>query len=200
MKMRSMTPMKIAKYGYIVISAVFTLAGLVMILYPDPSQSFIGIFFGISLLVFGIIKLIGYYSRDLFRLAFQYDLQFGILLCLLGIITLIRHREAVAFLCAAYGICIIADSLFKVRTALDAKTFGIRQWWVTLVLAILTGLMGLLITLSPLAAAQALTVLLGISFVCEGLMNLGVALSMVKIVDNQRPDVIVSDDFEEWEE
>lgn len=200
MKMRSMTPMKIAKYGYIVISAVFTLAGLVMILYPDPSQSFIGIFFGISLLVFGIIKLIGYYSRDLFRLAFQYDLQFGILLCLLGIITLIRHREAVAFLCAAYGICIIADSLFKVRTALDAKAFGIRQWWVTLVLAILTGLMGLLITLSPLAAAQALTVLLGISFVCEGLMNLGVALSMVKIVDNQRPDVIVSDDFEEWEE
>lgn len=200
MKMRSMTPMKIAKYGYIVISAVFTLAGLVMILYPDPSQSFIGIFFGISLLVFGIIKLIGYYSRDLFRLAFQYDLQFGILLCLLGIITLIRHREAVAFLCAAYGICIIADSLFKVRTALDAKTFGIRQWWVTLVLAVLTGLMGLLITLSPLAAAQALTVLLGISFVCEGLMNLGVALSMVKIVDNQRPDVIVSDDFEEWEE
>ena len=200
MKMRSMTPMKIAKYGYIVISAVFTLAGLVMILYPDPSQSFIGIFFGISLLVFGIIKLIGYYSRDLFRLAFQYDLQFGILLCLLGIITLIRHREAVAFLCAAYGICIIADSLFKVRTALDAKAFGIRQWWVTLVLAILTGLMGLLITLSPLAAAQAVTVLLGISFVCEGLMNLGVALSMVKIVDNQRPDVIVSDDFEEWEE
>lgn len=200
MKMRSMTPMKIAKYGYIFISAVFTLAGLVMILYPDPSQSFIGIFFGIALLVFGVIKLIGYYSRDLFRLAFQYDLQFGILLCLLGIITLIRHREAVAFLCAAYGICIMADSLFKVRTALDAKAFGIRQWWVTLVLAVLTGLMGLLITLSPFAAAQAVTVLLGISFVCEGLMNLGVALSMVKIVDNQQPDVIVSDDFEEWEE
>ena len=34
----------------------------------------------------------------------------------------------------------------------------------------------------------------------EGLLNLGVAISMVKIVDNQQPDVIVSDDFEEWEE
>lgn len=200
MKMRSMTPMKIAKYGYIVISAVFTLAGLVMILYPDPSQSFIGIFFGISLLVFGIIKLIGYYSRDLFRLAFQYDLQFGILLCILGVITLIRHEEAVAFLCAAYGICILADSLFKVRTALDAKAFGIRQWWVTLVLAVVTGFVGLLITLSPIAAAQAVTVLLGISFVAEGLMNLGVALSMVKIIDHQQPDVIESDSYEEWEE
>lgn len=112
MKLRSAVPMKVAKYGYIIISAVFTLAGLLMILRPAPSQSFIGIFFGIALLVFGLIKLVGYWSRDLFRLAFQYDLQFGILLCVLGIITLIRHNEAVVFLCAAYGICIMADSLF----------------------------------------------------------------------------------------
>ena len=42
--------------------------------------------------------------------------------------------------------------------------------------------------------------LLGISFVSEGLLSLGVAISMVKIVDNQQPDVIVSDDYEEWEE
>ena len=90
MKLRSVTPMKIAKYGYIAISAIFTLAGLAMIFYPTPSQSFIGIFFGIAILVFGIIKLVGYWSRDLFRLAFQYDLQFGVLLCVLGIITLIR--------------------------------------------------------------------------------------------------------------
>lgn len=200
MKLRSAVPMKVAKYGYIIISAVFTLAGLLMILRPAPSQSFIGIFFGVALLVFGLIKLVGYWSRDLFRLAFQYDLQFGILLCVLGIITLIRHNEAVVFLCAAYGICIMADSLFRIRTALDARVFGIRQWWVTLVLAGVTGLIGLLITLSPTVAATAVTVLLGISFVSEGLLNLGVAISMVKIVDNQQPDVIVSDDFEEWEE
>ena len=65
MKLRSVTPMKIAKYGYIAISAIFTLAGLAMIFYPTPSQSFIGIFFGIAILVFGIIKLVGYWSRDL---------------------------------------------------------------------------------------------------------------------------------------
>ena len=190
MKLRSVFPMKVAKYGYIIISAVFTLAGLVMILYPSPSQSFIGIFFGIALLVFGIIKLVGYYSRDLFRLAFQYDLQFGILLCVLGIITLIRHNEAVAFLCAAYGICIMADSLFKIRTAFEAKAFGIRQWWLTLVLAVLMAFSRMYLYV---------TILLGISFVSEGLLSLGVALSMVKIIDHQQPDVIASDDFEEWE-
>ena len=60
MKLRSVTPMKIAKYGYIAISAIFTLAGSGHDLVSTPSQSFIGIFFGIAILVFGIIKLVGY--------------------------------------------------------------------------------------------------------------------------------------------
>lgn len=200
MKLRSVFPMKIAKYGYIVVSAILTLAGLLMILYPTPSQSFIGIFFGITFLIFGVIKLVGYWSRDLFRLAFQYDLQFGILLCVLGIITLIRHEDTVAFLCVGYGICSMADSLFKIRIAFDAKAFGIHYWWITLVLAILTGFVGFVITLCPAFAAQMLTVLLGISFMSEGLLSMGVAISMVKIINDQKPDVIYSDAFEEWEE
>ena len=200
MDMRSVAPMKTAKIGYIVMSVLFCVLGVVLLFTPGVSALWIGRLLGIGLILFGAIKLVGYFSRDLFRLAFQYDLQFGVLLCVLGIITLIRHKDAVAFLCAAYGICIMADSLFKIRTALDAKAFGIRQWWVTLVLAGLTALIGLLITLCPVAAARAVTVLLGISFVSEGLLSLGVAISMVKIVDNQQPDVIVSDDYEEWEE
>ena len=198
--MRSVAPMKTAKIGYIVMSVLFCVLGVVLLFTPGVSALWIGRLLGIGLILFGAIKLVGYFSRDLFRLAFQYDLQFGVLLCVLGIITLIRHKDAVAFLCVAYGICIMADSLFKIRTALDAKAFGIRQWWVTLVLAGLTALIGLLITLCPVAAARAVTVLLGISFVSEGLLSLGVAISMVKIVDNQQPDVIVSDDYEEWEE
>ena len=198
--MRNVAPMKIAKIGYLAVSAALCGFGIQLLLNPNSSLQAIGVACGISLILFGIIKLVGYWSRDLFRLAFQYDLQFGVLLCVLGIITLIRHKDAVAFLCVAYGICIMADSLFKIRTALDAKAFGIRQWWVTLVLAGLTALIGLLITLCPVAAARAVTVLLGISFVSEGLLSLGVAISMVKIVDNQQPDVIVSDDYEEWEE
>ena len=198
--MRSVAPMKTAKIGYIVMSVLFCVLGVVLLFTPDVSALWIGRLLGIGLILFGAIKLVGYFSRDLFRLAFQYDLQFGVLLCVLGIITLIRHKDAVAFLCVAYGICIMADSLFKIRTALDAKAFGIRQWWVTLVLAGLTALIGLLITLCPVAAARAVTVLLGISFVSEGLLSLGVAISMVKIVDNQQPDVLVSDDYEEWEE
>lgn len=200
MKVRSVYPMKIAKYGYIFISIVFCIAGLILILFPTLSASVIGIFFGITMLVFGVIKLIGYFSKDLFRLAFQYDLQFGILLCILGVITLVKHQDVVRFICIAYGISMIADCLFKVKTAFEAKHFGIHQWWLTLVLAIMAGIAGLLITLLPTVTMRVISILLGISLLTEGVLGLSVAISMVKIIDHQQPDIVDVDDYEVWEE
>ena len=200
MKLRSVLPMKVAKYGYILISIVLCAAGIALALLPMPPASAISTFFGITLLVFGIIKLIGYYSKDLFRLAFQYDLQFGILLSILGIIILFRREDAMKFICTAYGVCMIADCLFRIGIALDAKHFGIRIWWITMALAIVGGVIGILLTLCPIALLEAIKVLLGISLFAEGVLSLSVAVSMVKIINHQKPDVITVDDYEVWEE
>ena len=88
--MRSQTPMRAAKIGYIAVSAVLCALGLLMILKPAFSMTFIGIFCGILMIVFGVVKLTGFFSRDLYRLAFQYDLVSGILLMVLGTILLLR--------------------------------------------------------------------------------------------------------------
>lgn len=200
MKLRSVLPMKVAKYGYILISLVFCVAGMTIILIPNPPESSIGIFFGITMLSFGIIKLIGYFSKDLFRLAFQYDLQFGILLFILGVITLTKEKDTVEFICVAYGISMIADCLFKGKTAFDAKCFGIRLWWLTLAFAIVAGIAGILVTISPVVTMRAINTLLGISLLAEGILSLSVAISMVKIINHQHPDVMDAEFCEIWEE
>lgn len=198
--MRSVVPMKIAKYGYIIISVVFCLVGLTMILLPTPSVTVIGYFFGIAMMVFGIIKLIGYFSKDLFRLAFQYDLQFGILLLILGGITLLKPENTMTFICISLGVCIIADCLFKMNIAFEAKSFGIRSWWLILTLSIFAGIIGLLLVFRPSAAIQTIIILLGISLLAEGILNFSVAINLVKIIKNQVPDVIETDYYEIREE
>lgn len=190
MKLRSVIPMKIAKYGYIIVSVVFCIVGIAMIMLPAPSAKAIGIFCGIAMLVFGAIKLVGYYSKDLFRLAFQYDFQFGILLIILGLITLFRPGNIMDFISISLGECMIADSLFKAKITFEAKQFGIREWWLTLILAILTGLSGLLLASRPWEAIPAIMKLLGVSLLSEGILNFSVAICLVKIVNNQKPDLI----------
>ena len=190
MKMRSVTPMRIAKTGYIVMSIVFSVIGVLLIAMPDTSAKVIGLFVGIAMIVFGAVRLVGYFSKDLFRLAFQFDLGFGILMLALGVIVLTKPENLMPFLGVALGISVLIDSLFKIQIALDSKQFGIKSWWLIFAMAIITGIMGLILITHSAVGAQLLTILLGISFIIEGVLNLCTVVNTVLIVKNQQPDVI----------
>lgn len=133
--MRSTKIIRAAKTGYIILSAIFCGLGILLMTDPRLSVALIGDIVGIVLVAFGIIKLIGYFSKDLYRLAFQFDLAFGILLIALGLALLIKPESAMNILCMILGIEIIADGLFKIQTSLDAKRFGLNTWWLMLSLA-----------------------------------------------------------------
>lgn len=196
METRSMTPMRVAKTGYVVMSVVFCVVGVLFIALPARSAVMIGRVLGAAMVVFGAVKLVGYFSRDLYRLAFQYDLEFGILLIALGVIVLLRTNGVMDFICIAAGVAILADGLFKIQIAIDSRRFGIRDWWLILALAVVAGGVGLMLIFRPWESVQVLTVLLGAALLAEGVLNLCVALSAVKIVKNQQPDVIETDYFE----
>ena len=190
MRMRSIAPMKIAKIGYIVMSIVFLAIGAVLIFMPEPSVAAFGRIIGVSMIVFGVVKLVGYFSKDLYRLAFQYDLQFGILLIVLGIAVLVKPETLINFMFTAFGIAIIADALFRLRIAVEAKRFGIRAWWIIVLAAAITAVIGIVVAFRPYESAKLLLALLGAALMAQGILNLIVAIITVKIVKNQLPDVI----------
>ena len=194
--MRSVTTMRTAKIGYIIMSALFCMIGLVLILVPETAFTWLGRLLGISIIVFGGIKLVGYFSRDLFRLAFQYDFAFGILLVVLGILTLSHPNETMGFLSVILGIPVLADGLFKIQIALDSRRFGIRRWWLILILAALTCGVGIVLVFRPAVGILVMTMFMGVSLLLDGILNLCVALFTVKIVPNQKPDVIEAEAFE----
>jgi len=192
--------MRIAKIGYIVMSVVLFSLGTLFIALPDISMRIIGKTLGATLIFFGCVKLVGYFSKDLFRLAFQYDLQFGILVFILGLVILLKPSEVINLLFAAMGIDLLADSLFKIQIALDSRKFGIGKWWGILALAILAGIISFALVFKPSESAKYLTVLLGATLIVEGALNLFVAITTVKIIKHQYPDFIEDDYFETEDE
>ena len=199
MKTRSVAPMKIAKIGYIVVSVLFCIAGILFIALPEISTKIVGIEIGIAAIVFGIVKLIGYFSKDLYRLAFQFDLEFGIMMVVLGTIVLFHPKNVMAFIAAAFGIAILFDGLFKIRIALDSKRFGIKDWWLILSLAIIAGIIGVALIFDSAFGAGVLTILIGVSFLSEGILNLYTVIRTVLIVKNQVPDFVETDTIEFFE-
>lgn len=179
-----------AKSGYIIISILLCILGIVLIVFPDFSMSLFCKIGGVLLILFGIVKIIGYFSKDLYRLAFQYDLAFGILTMALGVILIVRSDIMINVTCIFLGICILADALLKIQISIDSKKFGIRQWWLILGTAIITGTVGFLLVFRPSENAQIVMILLGMALVTEGVLNLVTILTAVKIIRNQKPAVV----------
>ena len=194
--MRSTKAVRIAKTGCIVASVLLMALGVLLIVLPDLSISLVGIVAGAMLIALGILKLMGYFSRDMYQLAFQYDLAFGLLLVALGVLLMMQPNRAMHFLCLIVGISIAADGLLKFQTALEARRFGLGSWWLIMALGILAGVIGIVTAFRPAQSAQVRMVLMGISLLAEGALNLCVSLCAVKIIRAAQPDVIEAE-FEE---
>ncbi len=124
--------LRMAKFGYIILSSLLCALGITLIAVPNFSISLLCWIGGILLILFGCVKIVGYISKDLYRLAFQFDLAFGILLISLGIILILRTDAMIHIICSLLGISILADALLKIQISIDAKSFGIHQWWIIL--------------------------------------------------------------------
>lgn len=181
---------KTAKIGCIMISILLCVLGIVLIAVPDFSVTLLCRLGGGIMMLFGLVKVIGYCSKDLYRLAFQFDLAFGILLMALGIILIIRADAMVNLICIVMGICVLADALLKIQISIDSKTFGIQKWWLILAMAILTGVAGFLLVFRPSESIQIIMILFGIALITEGVLNLITILIAVKIIRHQMPEVI----------
>lgn len=170
-----------AKAGYVLSCVLLCALGITLIAVPDFSISMLCRVGGILLILFGCVKIIGYISKDLYRLAFQFDLAFGILLISMGAILILRTGSMVHIICSLLGLYILADALLKVQISIDSRSFGIRQWWIILAAAVITSIVGFLLIFRPYESARMAMVLLGISLLSEGILNLVTVLTAVKI-------------------
>ena len=183
--MDAMKQLKIAKNGYILMSVLFMILGACLIIWPDCSMAVFCTAVGIMLIVYGLIKILGYFSRDIYCLAFQFDLAFGILLMAVGVILIARKNFAVDLIFSVFGILILADALFKIQMSVDAKRFGLALWWQILLIALVTGVIGVLVFIRPFEAAAMMMVLVGFSILLEGILNLWVGILTIKIIKSR---------------
>ena len=181
------------RLAYLLLSAGVCLLGVVLIAAPEISARVLCRLGGGLLAMFGVVKILGYCSRDLYRLAFQYDLAFGILLIILGCLMLFHTAPVLSLICALVGFWVLLDGLLKIQVAIDARRFGLGKWWLILAAAIPSGILGFVLLFRPSENVRVLTVLLGVSLVAEGFLNLITVLTAVRRTQKIFPEIIDSD-------
>lgn len=179
--MKILKKIHMARDGYILISIIFYIAGIICMTVPSISPLVLCIIGGIILVAYGIVKTIGYISDDLYDLAFQYDLACGIFLIVLGVIVLGCNLRIRTYLSPGFGLLLLLDAVFKVQTAKDAKVFGLKIWKWILILSIIVATFGILIIIKPFGGSHISHVITGCGFFAERLMNHLTVKETVKI-------------------
>lgn len=148
--------MKRIKALYITISIVSLLVGIALVIWPGASVITICYVVGSAAILVGAVRLAGYFSKDSYNLNFQFDFAMGLVFLILGTVLIFHPGDTVAVLHFSVGILVLVDSVFKLQTALDAKHFGLKKWWVMLLCALLCAGLGLVLVILPFRTAEIL--------------------------------------------
>ena len=148
--------MKRIKALYITISILSLLVGIALVIWPGASVITICYVVGSAAILVGAVRLAGYFSKDSYNLNFQFDFAMGLVFLILGTVLIFHPGDTVAVLHFSVGILVLVDSVFKLQTALDAKHFGLKKWWVMLLCALLCAGLGLVLVILPFRTAEIL--------------------------------------------
>ena len=187
--MSTIRMMRTAKTGYLVLAGLFCAMGIAMLSLPEITFDMIGWGAGAMFVAFGIIRIIGFCSRDPYGLAFQHDPVLGVLAIALGSVLLFRRSLAVNALALVLGVELVADNLFKVQTALEARRFGLGTWWLMLALAVVAVVTGILLVVCPFEGMRVWVRLMGASMLSQGVVSFCVALCAIRIPSRHTEDI-----------
>ena len=179
--------LRIAKYGYTLLSFLICIFGLVIIFYSSISFKALRISISIFLIGSAFFRIFGYLAKDRYRLAFQYDLAFGFISLILGCVMISKKSLSNSTIYFSLGLYVLADSLFKIQIAIDAKEFGLRRWWLILIAAFLASASGLILIIMAHKTYTDFVIQIGISLLADGILSLITVLTAVNILQKKLP-------------
>lgn len=192
-----------AKTGNIISGGAFFILGIILMLFPTASMVLLTKVAGAIMFISGIVRIVGYFSKDLYYLAFQFDFALGILSVLFGGMLFFRPSWLISAIQIFMGAFVLVNGLFALQTAMDSKKFGMKYWWVLLTISVLSSVLGFLIIINPFKSAAAVTELIGMTLLFVGVEKVFVSIYTIVTQknkeDNNKKYIDISD-FTDYEE
>ena len=188
---------KSAKIMHLCSAVIFFVAGLLLALVPDfeDSGAFRNTVVGVASIIIGATGIYGYFSNDMYRLAFQLDFALGIFNVIFGILLIINPVQLSVLLPTAVSILTILDGTNKSQMALEGKNFGISKWYWVLISAILEILVGVVLIMLAYHELDV-SVWMGVSMGLVGIVNFWTTMYTVRVRKNTHHILLAFNDNE----
>ncbi len=173
------------------------LLGLVLIVFPENAINFICMAIGIILLIAGIVTVISYFRTKKImgesRFISIAPLIVGFLEGTIGISILINSAYFISFLTFIFAMILLLHGINDIVKGIHMKKLGYQKWLTPIIFGLIGIIFALIVFFNPFFTASALTVLIGIALIIDGLTEVIVAFmfsSSIKENERNNPKVI----------
>ena len=156
----------------VALSILMVVLGLVLFIWPGKTLTLAARILGIALLIGAVVSgLTWYRERDKFSASYT-SLAIAILCLVAGLIVLIAPKGVVSLLPKLIGLFILINGVINLAQAMELRNAGQEKWTSSLVMAILTILLGAFLVFFAFSAMKVAVMVIGGVFVYNGVSNL----------------------------
>ena len=159
----------------ILLSILMIVIGLLLALWPGHVMTTALTILGIALLIGGALLIYSWYSgRN--NNGSVITLAEGIVLVIAGLVVLVSPRFLISIVPFVIGALITLNGIFNLAQSLDQRKSNYHRWKASMVMAVLTIGLGLLIVFNPFSTMEMLVVAIGVIIIYNGVSNLLIEL------------------------
>ena len=162
------------------VCVLMIIVGIILLSWPGFVMNTVAVIIGAALLLCGVVCVVTWYRGRAKGESWMTLLEGGIM-ALVGIILLLAKGAVFNILPVVIGILIIINGVVNLAQALDQKRLNYRRWAVSLALAILTIVLGLMVLFNPFSTNKLLIMAVGIVAIYNGVSNLWIESRYRKI-------------------
>ncbi len=195
-----MNYIKSLKVNYSLSALICVILGIVLLVWPGQSTQVVCMILGIVLGGFGIIQIILYLATQEKTMVSHSMMMLGIVLAVIGGWIVLKPDTIIKAIPMIVGILIVIHGLHNAVQAIDLKKMQYDNWWVALLLSLLTIALGVVLICNPFTVVDTVVRLIGAFLIYDGLSDMWILSRVFKTKKNKEKiidtDAVIVDEDE----
>lgn len=165
-------------WGEFILGILFIVAAVGLLRSPKIGLTGLAIIFAVLALLSGLTTIAGYKKlRDVTGIRANFAVVFGVLDILIAVVFFFDMDSAIVTLGYLFALWFIFDSIERLLVASHLRDFGGLWFWLSVVLDVISLVIGIMLFVHPVAAALSLNVLIAFFFVIFGVNAIWIAIA-----------------------
>lgn len=165
------------------------IVGLVLVIWPGATMDILCKALAVVLIVAGAVMVISFFTNRNGTFESTASFAIGIIILILGIWIFTKSAAFISLIPIIAGVIVAVGGMMNVAQSISLAGVSYGKWWVALLLAAITVILGVFLIFCPLTAVSVAVRIIGFIMIYNGISNIWVLSRVNKFVKDVKQDI-----------